>query len=811
MLATLSLLDSLAARLQAPLPILASVTGLMLGGGAIFVDLGSAGWMLDTYDLWFISELALTPDSVVVLFLPPLLLEVTLGVDVRKLRADTVVVAVMAILAVLAATAFVGGTLALVAGLPLVACLLLGATISTTDPAAVVSIFRRIGAPRRLLIVLEGESLLNDAAAIALFVLLIDILQTGSEPGVAGAASSFAWLFVMGALAGTAVGAVASRLMGWMLGSFLAQSSLILATAYASFLAAELVFGASGVVSVVSAGLTLTVSGVSRVSNEDWQATRTVWAQIGYWSNGLIILIAAALAPGLLVKLEPLDVLLVLVAVAAAFTSRAFILFILLPLLDLAGLSSPIVGRQKVLIWWGGIRGAVTILLALSLATSSALPDGLGARLAAIGAGFVLFTLLVNGSTLALVTRLLGLDRLSASDAALRAELILRTMQEGVDHVNELAAEHGLSAEIFEPVREGYEQRLATFRAAHGFDRPGFGDRLRTGLVILANQERRIVRQHYDAGVIGRNAMRSMQRAAESLGDAALVDGRSGYALEANRHLAHSKMFHVAAPLQRYMHIDGLMSRLLARRFHMVFEWQLVLRDLHKFTVWRMEGLVGSDACDRLVELIEQREEDVHRALHYLELQYPNYADGLRRAFVSRAALRWEAARYDKFLTEAIISVDLHRSLKADLDRRVAATYRPPPLDARFDRAGLVDTLPLLRGLGERERRQIIKATRVASAVPGDIVVARGARDVAACFVASGALEMTDGESSETLGTGTYFGETCLLRPTRRRTTDVVALGFCQLLVLHRDEFRKLCGTSPGLRHRIEDVTKAAC
>ncbi|MCB1833029.1 MAG: cation:proton antiporter, partial [Geminicoccaceae bacterium] len=127
MLATLSLLDSLAARLQAPLPILASVTGLMLGGGAIFVDLGSAGWMLDTYDLWFISELALTPDSVVVLFLPPLLLEVTLGVDVRKLRADTVVVAVMAILAVLAATAFVGGTLALVAGLPLVACLLLGA------------------------------------------------------------------------------------------------------------------------------------------------------------------------------------------------------------------------------------------------------------------------------------------------------------------------------------------------------------------------------------------------------------------------------------------------------------------------------------------------------------------------------------------------------------------------------------------------------------------------------------------------------------------------------------------------------------
>ena len=804
MLVALSILDILSDRLAVPLPILASIAGLALGLVLLSTDLSTSSWAPDSYDLWFIDSLALTPQSAVLLFLPPLLLEVTLGVDVRKLKADVVVVAVMAVLAVVAATAFVGSALALTAGVPLLAALLLGATISTTDPAAVVAIFRRIGAPRRLLGVLEGESLLNDAAAIALFVLFLDLLGAGTEAGPSEAAGRFAYLFAMGGLAGVATGYLASRLMIWMRGKFLALASISLGTAYASYLVAELAMDASGVVAVVSAGLTLTVSGASRVTSEDWQAMRTVWMQLGYWSNGLIILIAAASAPELLAELEPIDLALVAVAAVAAFASRAAVLFGLLPLLDAIGISAPMTKPQKILIWWGGIRGSVTILLAASLATSSALPEGLGARLAAIGVAFVFLTLLLNGGTLALMTRILGLDRLGRSDRALRAELVLRTMREGIDHVDGLAAEHGLPLETVEPVRREYERRLAKFEEEHDTSSGNFGDRLRTGLVVLANQERRIVRRHYDAGTVGRIPMRQLQRVAETLADAATTHGREGYEAAARRQLDYSPIFRFAVLMQRFLRIDFLLARLLARRFRLLFEWEIVLRDLQGFLHWKIEGLVGADACGNLHDLLERRSKDVRRARTNLELQYPRYADGLRRAFVVRAALRWEASRYERFLHEAIIGPDLHRTLRADLDRRLAATYHSPPLDAGFARASLVDAVSLFSGLGADDRKRIARAVRVRSVLPGDVVLKRGERGSAMYLIASGALEMTDGQTSHTLGTGEFFGESSILHPMRRRKTKVVALGFCRLLVLNREDFRRLEQSDPGLRERIE-------
>ncbi|MEZ5825184.1 MAG: cation:proton antiporter, partial [Geminicoccaceae bacterium] len=551
LLALLGCLDAAASRLRIALPLLAAIAGLTGGIAILVVDPVGRDWLLDPYDLWFLGSLSLTPQSVVTLLLPPLLFELTLGVDVRKLRQDTVIVGVMAVIAVVVATGLVGLSLTLFAGVPLVASLLLGATISTTDPAAVVAIFRRIGAPRRLLIVLEGESLLNDAAAIALFVLFIGMLREQAHPTVGGVIGDFASLFALGALTGIAVGWVASKALSLLHGNFPAQTSLSLAATYACYLIAEFAVGASGVVAVVSAGLTVTMSGASRVSSEDWGAVRTVWSQLGYWSNGMIILIAAALSPALLVQLRPADLALVALVVFGAFAARALILFVLLPVMDRLGASSPITGTQKLLIWWGGIRGAVTLLLALSLASSSALPPELGTKLAAVGVAFVFFTLLINGSSLAWVTRRLGLDRLSPSDQALRSELVERTIHRGIEHLTELAREHDLTDSSIESVKQALLHRLEEFSASsHPTTVPAFRDRLRTGLIIVANQERRIVRQHYDEGVVGRDTMRHLQRIAESLADAAMAEGRDGYAELADRHVDYPSQFRLAVWLQ---------------------------------------------------------------------------------------------------------------------------------------------------------------------------------------------------------------------------------------------------------------------
>jgi CPA1 family monovalent cation:H+ antiporter len=270
LLMLISLLDSAASRLGMPFPVLASAVGLLGGLAAVIVGWSPLDAALDSYDAWFFTSLALTPQSVIYIFLPPLLFEMTLSVDIRKLRQDLVIVGVMAVVAVVAATIVVGGFLNVFSDLPLLACLLLGATVSTTDPGAVVSTFRRVGAPRRLLVVLEGESLLNDAAAIALFTLLVGLIRHGGtlEPWLA--TQNFLYLFAIGGASGILIAAIAARLLPLLRNNPLAQTSLSVAAAYTSFLVAEILFEASGVVAVVTAGLAWSAAATGRVSDSEW-------------------------------------------------------------------------------------------------------------------------------------------------------------------------------------------------------------------------------------------------------------------------------------------------------------------------------------------------------------------------------------------------------------------------------------------------------------------------------------------------------------------------------------------------------------
>jgi hypothetical protein len=126
---------------------------------------------------------------------------------------------------VMVATAAVGLSAWLGSGLSLVACLLLGAAVSTTDPAAVISTFREIGAPRRLLALLEGESLLNDAAAIALYTLLLGVAAATATATPGGLATEFARVFSVGAATGLALAWLANRLYPLLDGSAAAEAS----------------------------------------------------------------------------------------------------------------------------------------------------------------------------------------------------------------------------------------------------------------------------------------------------------------------------------------------------------------------------------------------------------------------------------------------------------------------------------------------------------------------------------------------------------------------------------------------------------
>jgi len=808
-LMVIGLMVPVAERLSLPLPTVVAVTGLAIGSVSMLSGVGFSGVMLDSYDAWFLDNLALDSHSLLFIFLPPLLFEMALAVDVRRLFEDLAVVMLMAVVAVVAATLLVGGGLYLVADLTLIACLLLGATISTTDPAAVITIFKRLGAPKRLLVILEGESLLNDAAAIALFTLLIASLAPDVSITIGGTIQTFLTTFTLGAIAGFALAYLFALLYPWLRGSALAETSLTLALAYAAFLTAELLLGASGVVAVVIAGLATAMIGDVRMGPRNWPLVTIVWNQIGFWANGLILLLGAIVAPSFLQTLDIKGFAYLIVVVIAAFAARGVILFVMLPTISRLGLTPSLNRRQKTLVWWGGVRGAVTLILALSLAESGALAESERDLLVALGCGFVFVTLLVNAATLAKVTQWLRLDQLSASDLRLRERIVTATVAEGRDHVLGLAEQRGVDSDVLTDIENSYRTRLeeAELRSENGS--AAFGERLRLGLTILASQERRLYRRRFEDGVISVTTTRILRTRADRLADATRLRGRDGYEAMMTTLLAFPRWFRPVLFLQRWLGLERLLAQLLARRFDVLVETESTLQELSLFNAQRMAALIGEDARDNLQMLLDKRADLTKAELEALELQYPQYAKALRTAALQRVGLRWEEARYGRLFRDGVVGEELHRSLSTHTERMIRQSRVRPYLDMGLDPPSLLTALPLFQDLNAKDKRWLSRRLKSRVVAPSEKVVVEGERGFEMYFIASGALEVRTSQETIKLKTGDFFGELALLGPARRRTADVVALGFCRLLVLRRRDVGKLVARNEDVATKIKQAARA--
>jgi len=741
------------------------------------------------------ASLALDSRSLLFIFLPPLLFEMALAVDVRRLVEDLAVVMLMAVVAVVAATLLVGGALFAVAELPLIACLLLGATISTTDPAAVITIFRKLGAPRRLLVILEGESLLNDAAAIALFTILIASLAPGISITIGGSVLTFLYSFTLGALAGFALAYLFAQLYPWLKGSALAETSLTVALAYAAFLLADLVLGASGVVAVVVAGLVTTVIGDVRMGPRNWPLVTAVWNQIGFWANGLILLLGALFAPRFLSALEVEGVGYLIVVVLAAFVARALILFVMLPAISSVGLTPSLNQRQKTLIWWGGVRGAVTLILTLSLAETADLPEAERDILGALGCGFVLVTLLLNAATLARLTHWLGLDRLSASDRQLHQQVVNATVAQARDHVLEIAVRRGIDQSIVDDIEDAYRTRFEDAERLTAGEPIPFGEHLKLGLTLF--------RRRFEDGVISVTTTRILRTQADRLADATRLRGREGYETTMAELLAFPRWFRIILFLQRWLRLERPLARLLARRFEVLVESESAIEELYRFNAERMAALIGDEACNNLEQLLDKRAGLIRAELEALELQYPHYAEALRLAALQRVGLRFEEARYGRLFRDGVVGDELHRALTGNAERMIRESRKGPELDVGLEPDALLATLPLFQELEAKDRRWLGRRLRSRLVAPGDRVVTRGERGFEMYFIASGALEVRLAPEPIKLKTGDFFGELAILGPARRRTADVAALGFCRLLVLRRRDVMKLVARNQDVAEKI--------
>ena len=581
-LVLISLVQPAAERLRLPYTVLLAFVGVAVGTLSSFLLYTPLISIFDDI-VAPIVNLPISASIFLIVFLPLLLFHAALTIDVREIAQDAAPILTLAILAVFAAAAAVGFSLNL-AGVPLTVALLIGAIVATTDPAAVVTIFREVGAPPRLTRLLEGESLLNDAAAIVLFSILVEIVTGGTHASLTGGILRFAEAFIGGLL----FGAVAGRLFGAVLpflgGSRMAEVTLSVALPYIVYVLGEEVLDISGVVAVVSAGLTAGAVGRVRIRPGNWRYLERVWAQTGFWASSLIFVSASTLVPKLLGAVELRHLWLLLIAVAAALVSRAAVLFGVLPLLSALRLSQKISGAYKLAITWGGLRGAVTLALALSVTENARLDPATKDIVAVLATGFVLFSLLVNGLTLRWVIRLLRLDRLSPLNEAVRGKVLALSLADVRDVVRKTAQEYRIAPAAARAVSQRYEQRIEDLAARPGLEEAiSDPDRIRIGLVALANRERRIILDHHEQHTVSGAAIERLLHNTNFILDAARTEGPDGYDRAAGTLLGFGRVFRLAHFLHRAMHIDGPLQREVSIRFEMLLTRRLALEGLALF------------------------------------------------------------------------------------------------------------------------------------------------------------------------------------------------------------------------------------
>jgi monovalent cation:H+ antiporter, CPA1 family len=368
------------------------------------VALVAGGLMLSALRLPHLSPLDpgqrpdwLTPDVILIVFLPALVFEGGVKLNVRDLLQNSAPLLLLANVGVLLAALVTGYLVHWTTGLPVAIALLFGAIISATDPISVLAIFKDLRMDKRLSLIVEGESLLNDGTAAALFQIVLAGIISG-HLGVSKGLGQFLFAVLGGAVLGSFLGYAASRLTRRIDDPEL-QITVTAVVAYSSYLLAYQLH-LSGIIATASAGLIVGNLGTRNCSTQTKAALESFWAYVAFLMNSLVFL---------LIGLEiHVDALLrswrpVLLTVGAVLVARALSVYLLVPVSN--ALTEKIPLRWQHVIVWGGLRGALALALALSL--DSTFPDR--ARVLDLTFGVVVFSILVQGLTTKPLLRVLGL------------------------------------------------------------------------------------------------------------------------------------------------------------------------------------------------------------------------------------------------------------------------------------------------------------------------------------------------------------------------------------------------------------------
>ena len=759
-----------------------------------------------------LSGLEISADLILYVFLPTLIFESAFHLDWRQLRKNLAPVLLLAVPGLLLSAALIGWIVSATTGIPFAAALLLGAILSATDPVAVIALFKRLGAPQRLTVLVEGESLLNDATAIVLSRLLVGIVAVGavSMGDVGRGAGEFVLVFFGGILVGWGLGELFAWVVGRIKSDPAIQITLTTVLAYLSFLVAEDLFHVSGVMAVVTAGLSYGNRGWMRVTPAVREYLEHFWEDLAFVATALIFLmvglsIEIAALPGMYTELTFL--------ILAMLVARALVVYGLVPCLNRFPGTQPVSLAYRTVMYWGGLRGAIALAIVLSLPDDLAFKD----TFVVLVTGAVLFTLFVQGLSMDALVRFLGLDKqpLLNRYGAMEGELAAR--RHALERLPQLTGGSLFSGTIARRLEHEYQQAVARTRALleklreHEVD-PETSEQL-LSLRALA-EERAHLHELFNSGHLDERPFRTLLNTNAEFLDAV----RQGLALPDKRLEAGPANWRARLSRALLDLLPTVGEKLQYTRVATAYQIAWGHHQTCTAVLQQQETIAPRDATPpakrrRLFGRYAQWEQDVRDFLDQTAEQYPEFVSAMQERHARRLSLLAEIetieehARHgmlpggaaERMLNERRAGLDALRGLEAD--------------KLRIEPRELLRKVPLFADVPDSEFDALARLMRSHTLPAGENIIEQGARDDSLFLMARGVVRVIvatpDGAPREmaTLLAGDFFGEMALLHQQPRSAT-VRTVTPATVYELRRSDYLTLAQANPAVAAAVGEADR---
>ena len=644
----------------------------------------------------FITDLSLTPELLFYIFLPTLIFESAFNMQIRHLIENITIVSILAIVSLLVSTALIAFGLALFFPLinmtvPFIILLLFASLISATDPVAVLALFKEYGVPRRLSLIFEGESLFNDATAVALFLIVLEVVESGFHgmSTVLNGILIFAMMIVGGIIYGLIMGGFFAKLVGWANKSDLTTITLTIVLAHFTFITSEFITHSisiggfpihlSSIIATTVASLVMGNYGRAKISPKAEEFVVHFWEEFAFIANSLVFLLIGSLFISLPVS-NPFLLIPIAITIFVVATSRALSIYPVVNIFNrLVKRSARIPASWQHLLSWGSLRGALAITMVLIVPPELTVPGLVGFAsvqefLLALTVGCIFATLFIKATTISAMIERLKLNALTTIEKLEEIQARALIHSTVLKRLNALHDKKYIDDKSYGGLMNEHQERYKTISAEVDKSSENLELNVRTLRMHAIGIERKHLRELYSYGEVSERVFKriwgklaiqfeNIERGIMAVDESKTIDKRDVF-----EHLAEFIRVHIL----RRSEAENNENQYLYYRAQTIIA-RKVLKELQAFTRAGSDTVVSKAALGLVLETYESFRKNSEKKKDAVAASIPKQVSLLNTKLARKGIFKVEETVLNELYERELITPKVYIALKNDLEEESIA------------------------------------------------------------------------------------------------------------------------------------------